>query len=122
MISEGIVSIRRPIRRANCWVKWPHQPRDILGTLPQWRQQQREDVQPIVEIFPEAPVGDHFCQIAVCRCHQAYIDLDGPGTAQTFELLLLQDAQQLGLQFRGNVANLVEEQGPLMRQLKTAHL
>ena len=42
--------------------------------------------------------------------------------AQALELLLLQHAEQLGLQLRRDVADLVEEQRPLVRQLEAADL
>ena len=42
--------------------------------------------------------------------------------AQALELLLLQDAQQLGLQRRRDVADLVEEQRAAVGQLEAADL
>ena len=54
--------------------------------------------------------------------HQAHVHLDRLRAAEALELLLLQHAQQLGLQLRRDVADLVEEQRPLVRQLEAADL
>ena len=53
---------------------------------------------------------------------QAHIHFDGARAAQPFELVLLQDAQQLGLQLQRNVADFVEKQRAFMGQLEAADL
>src|ERR1700739_910678 len=45
-----------------------------------------------------------------------------PGAAQAFKFLLLQDAQQFGLQSRRNVAHFVEKERAFVGQLETANL
>ena len=45
-----------------------------------------------------------------------------PSAAQAFELLLLQDPQQFGLQARRNIAHLVQKQRPFVGQFETANL
>jgi hypothetical protein len=54
--------------------------------------------------------------------HQAHVHLDGLGAAQTLELLLLEHAEQLGLQLWRDVTHLVEKQCPPVRQLEAAAL
>jgi hypothetical protein len=44
----------------------------------------------------------------------------GAGAAQALELLLLQDAQELGLEFERDVADLVEEDRAAVRQFEAA--
>src|SRR4029077_12822711 len=73
----------------------------------------------VVEVAAEAAIGHNPGQVAVRGRHEAHVHLDGPGAAQAFELLLLEHAEQLGLQLRGDVADLVEEQGPPVRQLES---
>ena len=70
MTADGMVSIRRPIRRANRWVKWRTSRGMSSRPLAQGRQHQREDVQPVVEVLAEAAVGDHPGQVAVGGRHQ----------------------------------------------------
>ena len=96
-----------------------HQSRDVVRTIPQGRQHHREYIQPVVEVVAEAAVGNHLRQVAVRGRNQPHIDLDRLRAAQALELLFLQHAEQLGLQLRGDVADLVEEQRPLVRQLET---
>jgi hypothetical protein len=73
------------------------QPRDVLGPLPQRRQHDGEHVQAVVQVGAKGAVGDHPGQVAVGGRHQPHVHLDRLGAAQPLELLLLQDAQQLGL-------------------------
>src|SRR6476660_6615258 len=54
--------------------------------------------------------------------HQAHIDLDRLATAEPFELLFLQHAQQLRLELQRNVSHLVQKQRALVRHLETARL
>ena len=54
--------------------------------------------------------------------HQPEVRGDGAGAADRPELTLLQDAQQLGLQRRLHLANLVEEQRAAVRELDQADL
>src|SRR5205823_5083760 len=54
--------------------------------------------------------------------HQPHVHPDRLRAAEALELLLLQHAQQLGLQFSRDVADLVEEQRPLVGQLEAADL
>jgi hypothetical protein len=99
-----------------------YQEGNILWPLAQRRDRNRKDVQPVVKVGAELPGGHHLRQIPVGRRHQAHIDAPGARTTQTLELLLLQDSQQLGLQFEREIPDLVEEQRPLVRQLKAAEL
>ncbi len=54
--------------------------------------------------------------------HDAHVHLHRVRAAQAHELALLHDAQQLGLGLQGDVADLVEEQRALVRQLEEALL
>jgi hypothetical protein len=50
----------------------------------------------------------------------AHVHLQGAAAAQPLELLLLQHAQELGLEFGRDVAHLVEEEGAEVRHLEAA--
>src|SRR5208283_5113477 len=58
----------------------------------------------------------------MCGRNQTNIDMNGLGTSQPLELLLLQGTQQFRLQIHSNVADLVEKQSAVIRQLKPASL
>ncbi len=99
-----------------------HQLGDVLGPLAQRRQQQREDVEPIIEVLAESPLADQNLQVLVGGRDDADVDADRVRGADAFEHPLLQHAQQLGLHVERDVADLVEEQRAAVGQLESAHL
>src|SRR5204863_418798 len=59
-------------------------------------------------------------QVAVGGGDDTNVYPDRGGPADAVELALLQDAQQFHLRFRGQLADLVEEDGPAVGQLEAA--
>src|SRR5271169_358839 len=84
------------------------QHRNIFAACPQWRQQDGENIEAIVEIATKFVPLHHLLQISVCRTHQADVYAMRPTASETFELLFLQNSQKLGLQCQRNIANLVQ--------------
>ena len=80
------------------------------------------DVQAVEEVLAEAPGRDLGLDVPVGRRQHAHVDLDRLLAADALELPLLQHAQQLELQRRRHVADLVEEQRPLVGQLEAPEL
>ena len=95
---------------------------DVLGALAQRRQLQGDDVEPVEEVFTESAGGDLCLEILVGGGEEADVDLAGAGRADGNELTLLQDPQQLGLQQRAEIADLVKEEGPLVCLLEQTPL
>src|SRR5271166_5398463 len=58
----------------------------------------------------------------MCGYDNAHVNLLRLIAAKTLKLLLLQNSQQLGLQFEWYITNLVEKQCAPICQLETAHL
>ena len=58
------------------------------------------------------------CQVGVSRRDDPHVDLDLPGTTDSLQLALLQDAEELSLERRAHRGDLVEKQGALMRLLE----
>ena len=54
------------------------------------------------------------------RGDHAHVDFNGPGAAETFELLLLHGAQQFRLQFQADVPDLIEKQRAPIGQFESA--
>src|SRR2546427_10433989 len=81
-----------------------------------------EDVQAVVEVFAEALLLDEASEVAVRRGDQADVDLDRPGAADTLELLLLEDPEELRLELERDLADLVEEEGAAMGHLEASDL
>ncbi len=93
---------------------------NVLPALPQGRDDEGNDVDAVVEVFPEGPFGDLFLQVLVGGGHDAHVHLDGPVAPHPLEALLLQDAQDLGLGLEAHIADFVQEQGAFMGQIEFA--
>ena len=82
----------------------------------------RDDVEAVVEVLAEAPLGDRGGEVLVGRRDEPHVDPQRLGAADALELALLEAAQQLGLQREAHVADLVEEERPLVGELEAALL
>ena len=97
-----------------------HQERQVVAPLPQGRQVDGKDIQPVIQVRPEFSLSRPRLQVAVCRCDQPHVRADGFVPAHTFECLLLRQAQDLGLKGRRHVANLVQKNRASVALLKLA--
>ena len=88
--------------------------------LAQRRHEDREDVQPVVEVLAELAGRDRLFEILVGGGHEPHVGPDGFRAAQPLELALLQDAQQLHLRREVQLADLVEEQRAAFGELEAA--
>ena len=77
-----------------------------------------KDVQPVVEIAPEASRLDHRLEVAVRRRDQAHVDAQRARAAEALELLLLEHAQELRLELDRDVAHFVQEERSAVGQLE----
>ena len=76
------------------------------------------DVQAVVEVFAEGALFQRGAQVAIGGGNQAHVHFQGFRSAQAFEFALLQDAEQLHLNGRGDVADFVEEKRALVGKLE----
>ena len=68
-------------------------------------------VEPVVEIFPEPAVFDGLLQIGVCGRQDADIRLASALVAYPLVFAVLDEAQQLGLDRKRQVADLIQKEG-----------
>jgi len=94
------------------------QRRNILAAVAQGGQRQMNDVQAMVKIFAEAAFADEREQFHVGSGDDADVDLDLLGATETHEFALLNYAQKLGLRFRADGGDFVEEDGALIGDFK----
>ena len=89
-----------------------HEQRDVLPPLAQRRDLDPHHVDAVVEVGPEGPFLDAPLEVAVGGGDHA--DVRAQGSRATDDVVgpVLQDAQQLHLQARRHVADLVEEERP----------
>src|SRR5213594_539444 len=91
------------------------QVRDVLPPLAERRHADRHDVQAIVEVLAELARPHRGSEIHVgCGAH-AHVDRDGPEPAESLDLALLEGAEELRLEVQAQRADLVEEDGPMIR-------
>ena len=98
------------------------QQRDVFAALRQRRQLQRDDVQPIKQIFTKGALSTHLIEIAMGGRNDAHINIDRLRRADRSHRTVLQHAQQFGLERERHVANLIEKQAAAVGRLKQALL
>jgi hypothetical protein len=91
--------------------------RDVLRTLPQWRQSEGDNMEAKEQVFPKGPGLDRAGQIAIGSRKDSDVDLERAGAADPFKGMLLEDPQQLGLEGRRQLTDLIQEHCPSSRQL-----
>ena len=94
----------------------------VLLALAQGRDVDADDVEPVEEVGAEEPPLDLRLQIAVGGYDQPEVQLDLLGAGEALDGLLLDQLQQLGLDVGGQLADLVQEQRPVVGQLDFADL
>ena len=88
------------------------------GALAQGRNVQRDDAQPVVQVLTEGVLLDEKAQVLVRCGSDADVGPDGLRPSHPLELLLLEDAQDLGLRVGAHVSDLVQEDCSLVCQLE----
>ena len=96
------------------------QDRDIARALAQRRQLKINDVKPEIEVLAETALADLVIHVAVRGGQETDIDLDRLSSADAVDLPLLNGAEQLGLQPRVHLGDLVQQQGPTARFLEAS--
>src|ERR1700680_1190676 len=85
----------------------PHQKGNVIRSLATWRDFDGENVQPVIEVSTKFTVLDHLGQLAIGSSHQAKVHANSPRAAKPLNFLLLQNSEQLGLQFERSIAYLI---------------
>ena len=93
---------------------------DVLGALTDGRQQDREHLQPEVEVLAEATRADLGPQVPVGGGDDPNIDRDLALLADRPDGLALERAQELGLALEGQLGELVDEERALVGLAKQA--
>jgi hypothetical protein len=86
-----------------------HQDGDVFAPFSQRRNLDREDIDPVKQIFAKLILTNHRLQVAVRCGNQSHIHANALVASQPLELLLLDSAQQLRLQVHGDVAHFVKK-------------
>src|SRR6185503_20878145 len=96
----------------------PDEDGDVFAALTQRRQVHAEDVEPIEEIRAELASLDVLAERTIGGRDHAYVHVDRCHSAYAHQLSLLEHAKELHLGADRDVADLVEEDCPAVRQLE----
>src|SRR5216683_1446725 len=91
---------------------------NVFAAIAQRRQLKMNDVEAVIEIFPEAPFADKGEEVHVGGSDDADVDFNLLGAAEAHEFALLNNAEELGLRFRTDGGDFVEEDGALIGDLE----
>ena len=80
----------------------------------------RKHIETVEQVLPKLPVSNILLQIAVGGGNDPDIDVQGVNAAQSFKFTILQDPQQLRLQFEGQFADFVQKKSALVGQFDAA--
>ena len=124
-LADGLLGNRLdglPERPGELVHEFPRERRDVLDPFAQRRHDDGEDVEPVEQILAERLVLDGFFEIAVGGGDDPHVDLDRLRAAEALDDTFLKDAEQLDLDFRRQLANLVEEDRRHVGGLEAADL
>src|SRR5271157_4523729 len=96
--------------------------RDVILALAERRQRDIDHVYPVEQLLAEASGLDLLFEVAVGRAQNADVEADRLVGAERIAFALLHRAQQLDLERKRQLADLVEEYGAFVRRLQESHL
>src|SRR5262249_54685111 len=100
----------------------PSEEGNLFRSLAQGRHDDLDHVQPIVEVVAEASGRHGLLQVLVGGGQDPHVDLDGGAPSHAGELAILEDMQELALEGRMQIADLVEEDRAVVGRLELAEL
>src|SRR6185312_15465164 len=83
---------------------------DVLAALAERGEQDRDDLEAEIEVVSKAALGDQLFQAAVGGRDEADVDADRFVIADSGDLVLFEDAEELDLRGERHVTDLVEEE------------
>ena len=91
---------------------------DVLAAAAQRREFERQHRNPVVQVAPEGPFGDLCVQVVARGADDAEGNLPLLSSADRAEGARVEEPQELPLQGKGHAADLVEEERPLVGDLR----
>ena len=111
----------RPSLRAALATQCSSRTRDVVAALAERRNENREDIEPEVEVGRgNGHAATSRVQITIRRRDDAHVDVQAARSADALELALLQHPQQLGLRLEGSSPISSRNSGAAVRELEAA--
>ena len=96
--------------------------RDVFAAVAQRRIFDGEHAEPVEEVLAETTGFDRGFEVTIGRGDDAHIHFARTRVADTFDFLLLQHAQQLGLHGQRDFADFIEEEGAAIGEFEASRL
>ena len=94
---------------------------DVIPALPERWQCKGDNGETVVKIVSHSPSSHCLFQVAVRRGDNSRMNVNLLQPPQMANLMLLQRSQELNLEERGHLADLIQEYGPSRRELKNSN-
>ena len=119
MLSQGFACLRREARETVSCLAGEERQKVVgegaeVAAMPERWECQLDHAQPVKKLLAERSRGNRRFQIVAGRCHNSNVGRAGHCFANSLILLIVDQPQQPGLEFRGYGADLVEEQRPAL--------
>src|SRR5262245_44692339 len=98
------------------------QRRDVLGPLSQWRDLDRQRGDSVIKVFSKKPLADELLEIFVRGGNHAHVYFARSTLTKGVNLAFLKKPEQLRLQRKRQVADLVEEQSAVLSRTDQSRL
>src|SRR5581483_5506286 len=94
--------------------------RNVFHTRAQRRYKDGKHIEAVIEIGAKLLLSDHLLEVAIGGGDEPDFRFDRTRAAKPLEFLFLQYAQELWLQFQGNLADFIEKKRSLVRKLEAS--
>jgi hypothetical protein len=117
---RGDGQLRQAVAAFETFEEMVRQCRDVTGKFPQGGDANMEEMQPVVEVFPEAVLPDELFQGMEGGRNEPDIHLAAGVAPDPADLAILDGIEHLGLEGDGKAGDFVEKQGSAIRCFKQA--
>ncbi len=73
---------------------------------------------PVIQVFPEGALPDHFFEVLICRCYDPNVNDDGLVSAHPLKAHVLNHMKDLDLQMQRHIPDLIKEDRSVVCQLQ----
>src|SRR5262245_38401219 len=97
-----------------------HQESQVISSLAQWRQGDRESAQAVIEVLAKSPLLDQFREILIAGRQESHVGLNRFVSSEAFECFFLKETEQLALSQGRKRGHFIEEERSVSALLELA--